>query len=68
MDCADFVIGSVTDGISRVRDYFATSRSTPQLDSFYGGKDSLTSAAAYEEDGVTTVVFRKPLRGFPNPC
>ena len=27
----------------------------------YGGKDDLTAAMAYEEDGVTTVAFRKSL-------
>ena len=32
-------------------------------DSFYGGKEDLTSALGYEEDGVTTIIFRKKLEG-----
>ena len=32
-------------------------------DSFFGGKDDLTAALVYEEDGVTTIVFRKKLEG-----
>ena len=32
-------------------------------DSFFGGKDDLTAALGYEEDGVTTIVFRKKLEG-----
>ena len=38
-------------------------RSTPMPDSFFGGKDDLTAALGYEEDGVTTIVFRKKLEG-----
>jgi hypothetical protein len=32
-------------------------------DSFYGGKEDLTSALGYEEDGTTTIIFRKKLEG-----
>uniref|UniRef100_A0A915A5V3 DOMON domain-containing protein n=1 Tax=Parascaris univalens TaxID=6257 RepID=A0A915A5V3_PARUN len=62
MDCSDIVIGQVKDGLSRVRDFYTISRATPRLDSFYGGDDSLTSAVAYEQDGITTLIFRKPLK------
>ena len=42
---------------------FLFSRSTPRRDSFYGGNDDLTAAIGWEEDGVTTVMFRKPVTG-----
>jgi hypothetical protein len=32
-------------------------------DSFYGGKEDLTAALGYEEDGTTTIIFRKKLEG-----
>ena len=32
-------------------------------DSFYGGKEDLTLALGYEEDGITTIVFRRKLEG-----
>jgi hypothetical protein len=32
-------------------------------DSFYGGKDDLTAAIGYEENGVTTIAFRRKLQG-----
>jgi hypothetical protein len=32
-------------------------------DSFFGGKEDLTSAVGYEQDGVTTIMFRKKLEG-----
>ncbi|KAK6013978.1 DOMON domain protein [Ostertagia ostertagi] len=35
---------------------------TPRPDSVFGGSDSLTAAAAFREDGITTVVFRKKLQ------
>lgn len=66
MDCSDIVIGQVKDGLSRVRDFYTISRATPRLDAFYGGDDSLTSAVAYEQDGITTLIFRKPLKGSNN--
>lgn len=63
MNCLDMVIGMVIDDVSQVRDYYSLSRIIPQPDEFFGGKDSLTSAAAYQQDGTTTVIFRKPLKG-----
>ncbi|CAG9532242.1 unnamed protein product [Cercopithifilaria johnstoni] len=62
MDCLDMVIGMIIDDVSQVRDYYSFSHIMPQPDEFFGGKDSLTSAAAYQQDGITTVVFRKSLK------
>ena len=36
-------------------------RSTPRRDEIYGGTDDLLAAAGWEEDGYTTIVFRKPV-------
>lgn len=38
-------------------------RSTPRVDSFWGGKNDLTAAVGFEKDGVTTIAFRKKLKG-----
>ena len=38
-------------------------RSTPMPDDFFGGKDDLTAALGYEENGVTTILFRKKIGG-----
>ena len=38
-------------------------RSTPRRDKVYGGQDDLTAAIGWEQDGVTTVMFRKPASG-----
>ena len=42
---------------------FFSHRSTPRRDAVYGGQDDLTAAIGWEEDGVTTVIFRKPASG-----
>lgn len=63
MDCTDIVIGSAIGDMSRIGDYYTVSRATPRQDSFYGGEDSLSAAVGWEENGVTTVMFRKPLKG-----
>jgi DOMON domain len=63
MDCTDMVIGASIDGLHRVRDYYTQDRSTPRLDEFYGGMQSLTAAVANETNGVTTIIFRKPIKG-----
>lgn len=39
------------------------SSSTPRLDSYWGGKNDLTAAMGFEKDGVTTILFRKKLKG-----
>lgn len=38
-------------------------RSTPRVDSFWGGKNDLIAASGFEKDGVTTIAFRKKLIG-----
>jgi hypothetical protein len=38
-------------------------RSTPRFDTFWGGKNDLTAAMGFEKDGVTTILFRKKLKG-----
>ncbi|CAJ0932371.1 unnamed protein product, partial [Mesorhabditis belari] len=61
MACTDMVVGSVFDGRGRVRDMYSPSKASPRMDSFFAGEDDLSGAAAYSEDGVTTIVFRKKL-------
>lgn len=36
-------------------------RSTPRTDTFWGGKSDLTATGGFEQDGVTTIVFRRKL-------
>lgn len=58
------VIGSAKGQLSRIGDYYSRDRSTPQKDEFYGGKDDLTGALGFEDDdGFTTIVFRKKVKG-----
>ena len=59
MDCTDIVIGSARGLTSRVGDYYTRDRSTPRHDEFYGGKSDLTLGTGFEENGVTTIIFRK---------
>lgn len=61
MDCTDIVIGTARDQYSRVWDYYTRDRSTPRLDTFWGGQSDLTAAGGFEKDGVTTIFFRKKL-------
>ena len=61
MDCTDMVIGMARGNTHRIGDYYTRDRSTPRVDSFWGGKESLTAAMGFEKDGVTTIVFRKKL-------
>ncbi|XP_076338554.1 uncharacterized protein LOC143240269 isoform X1 [Tachypleus tridentatus] len=62
MDCSDIVIGTVRGNLSRVFDYYTRDRSTPRVDSYYGGSDTLTAAVGFEKDGKTTVLFRKKIK------
>lgn len=62
-DCLDMVIGVMINGMSQIRDYYSFPQMKPQPDEFFGGQDSLTSAVAYQQDGITTLIFRKPLMG-----
>ncbi|KAA0191806.1 hypothetical protein HAZT_HAZT003474 [Hyalella azteca] len=61
MDCTDIVVGTAHGNSYRVMDYYTRDRSTPRPDSFWGGEDSITAALGWEQDGVTTIVFRKPV-------
>lgn len=61
MDCTDIIIGSARGMKHRIGDYYTRDRSTPRLDSFWGGKESLTAAMGFERDGVTTILFRRKL-------
>lgn len=38
-------------------------RSTPRVDGYWGGKNDLIAAIGFEKDGVTTIAFRKKLKG-----
>uniref|UniRef100_A0A182FFV1 DOMON domain-containing protein n=1 Tax=Anopheles albimanus TaxID=7167 RepID=A0A182FFV1_ANOAL len=61
MDCTDIVIGTARGENHRVWDYYTRDRSTPRVDSFWGGKSDLTATGGFEKDGVTTIVFRRKL-------
>lgn len=61
MECTDIVIGTARDQYSRVWDYYTRDRSTPHLDTFWGGQSDITGAGGFEKDGVTTIFFRKKL-------
>lgn len=62
MDCSDIVIGTAKGMHSRIRDYYTRDRSTPRLDTFYGGTEDIVSAAGWEVDGVTTIIFRRKIK------
>ncbi|XP_076093914.1 uncharacterized protein LOC143064737 [Mytilus galloprovincialis] len=61
MDCVDMVVGTARGNRSRIGDFYAHGRSTPMYDSFYGGKENLLGAYGYEENGYTTIIFRKKM-------
>lgn len=61
MDCTDVVIGTARGKASRVGDYYSRDRSTPRIDEVWGGKSDLTFSSGFEENGVTTIIFRKKL-------
>ena len=61
MDCTDIVVGMARGDTSRVFDYYTRDRSTPLRDSVYDGEDDLTAAIGWEEDGETTIIFRKKM-------
>ena len=63
MDCTDIIIGMARQNYSKVFDAYTRDRSTPQADSFFGGKESLTGAIAFESsDGWTTLAFERSLK------
>ena len=62
MDCTDIVIGTVRNKTYRIADYFTRDQSTPQFDSFWGGKNDLVTALGYDDDrGQMVLLFRKKL-------
>lgn len=61
MDCTDIVIGTARNQTSRVLDYYTRDRSTPRVDEFWGGENDLTATGGFEENGVTTIIFRRKL-------
>ena len=63
MDCQDIIVAKVKGDSSNVGDYYTRDRSTPRRDKVYAGQDDLTAAIGWEQDGVTTVMFRKPASG-----
>ena len=63
MDCMDIVVGMVHGDRSRVGDYYTRDRSTPRLDTFYGGSEGLIAAGGKEYDDYTIIKFRKSLTG-----
>lgn len=63
MDCIDVVIGMARGTYYRAFDYYTRDRSTPRIDEFWGGEDSLTAVFGWERDGETTILFRKTLKG-----
>ncbi|KAK3741777.1 hypothetical protein RRG08_000524, partial [Elysia crispata] len=62
MDCIDIIIGTAKGQLSRIGDYYTRDRSTPLFDEEYGGKDDLTAAFGFEENGETTILFRRKLQ------
>jgi len=63
MDCMDIVLGAARGGLGRVADYYTRDRSTPRLDSVWGGQDDLLSSYAWEEDGRTGMRFVRAMAG-----
>ena len=63
MDCTDMVVGIGRGDMGRVGDYYTRDRSTPRVDSFWGGVDDLQSGAVWEEDGRTMMIFRRKIAG-----
>lgn len=57
------VIASARTKYSRVYDSFSRDRSTPKADTYFGAMNSLTAAIGKEENGVTTILFRRKLKG-----
>lgn len=61
MDCIDLVMGAARGPLSKIRDYYTRDRSTPRVDSFWGGIDDITSATGWEEEEQTVLIFRRKL-------
>ncbi len=67
MDCTDMVVASVhivhTFDEVWVGDFYTKDRSTPMPDEIYKGRDHITAAYGFQKDGMTVVMFRKPITG-----
>ncbi|KAK2722151.1 hypothetical protein QYM36_002636 [Artemia franciscana] len=59
MDCTDIVIGMARGSLSRINDFYTRDRSTPRVDTYFGGRNDLTGAFAEEKEDVTTFIFRR---------
>lgn len=59
MDCTDIVIGLSKNGRGMIGDFYTRDRSTPRIDSFWGGEDDIVDGDVWEEDGKTIMRFRK---------
>uniref|UniRef100_A0A0K0F4M2 EGF-like domain-containing protein n=1 Tax=Strongyloides venezuelensis TaxID=75913 RepID=A0A0K0F4M2_STRVS len=60
--CSDVVlISSNSDGLTRVKDYYALSSSFVRPDEFYGGEQSLDKVVSYVKDNIVTVSFSRKL-------
>ncbi|XP_064625321.1 uncharacterized protein LOC135486457 isoform X2 [Lineus longissimus] len=62
MSCNDIVMGYVQGNLSYIHDYFTREQHTPQLDTFFGGKEDLTGAVGHERSEHTFMGFRKKLK------
>ena len=56
------ILGMARGDTSRVWDFYTRDRSTPRRDQYFGGQSDLTTSMAWEEDGETTIFFRKKLK------
>ncbi|CAG0924291.1 unnamed protein product, partial [Notodromas monacha] len=45
----------------RIEDYYTRDRSTPREDAYWGFRSDITASFGVEEDGVTTIAFRRKL-------
>ncbi|TMS34614.1 hypothetical protein L596_002167 [Steinernema carpocapsae] len=61
MDCTDIIVGAVRDGRSRINDMYTRDRSTPLIDTWFDGEESLSAAYGIEQDGRTIVSFRRKI-------
>lgn len=61
MDCTDLVVGTAKGRLFRVGDYYTRDRSTPRMDENYGGIQNLLGAIGVEDNGITTIRWRRKL-------
>lgn len=61
MDCTDMVVGLARGARGALADFYTRDRSTPRQDSFWGGKDDLTSGSVWEDSTKTIMRFKKKI-------